>query len=163
MNVEISHLFVSPGHDFKGRHGKGSLDHGVVSAEEIECVAGSGVRGDRYFDYKEDFKGQITFFSVEVYEAVKAQFELPELKPSAFRRNVVVRGVALNELVGKRFAIGGVVFEGSEEAHPCYWMDEACAEGVEEFLKGKGGLRARVLVGGVLGKGVGELVVGSEE
>ncbi len=161
MNVEILHLFVSPGHDFKGRHGLGSLDHGVVSLEELECVAGSGVRGDRYFDFKEDYKGQITFFSAEVYEAVKEQFGLPELAPSAFRRNVMVRGVDLNGLIGKRFEIGGVVFEGSEEAAPCYWMDEACAEGVEEFLKGKGGLRARIREGGVLRKGSWELVVRS--
>lgn len=130
-----------------------ALDHGMVDEDEIECVAGSGIRGDRYFDFKEDFKGQITFFDAAVYEAVKEKFEIPELQPKAFRRNVLTSGVDLNELIGKRFQIGDVVFEGSEEAAPCYWMNDACAPGVEEFLKGKGGLRARIREGGLLGKG----------
>ncbi len=87
MNVELLHLFVSPGHDFKGRHGMESLSHGVVDEDEIECVAGSGIRGDRYFDFKEDFKGQITFFDAAVYEGVKEKFDLPDLVAEAFRRN----------------------------------------------------------------------------
>ena len=153
MQVELQHLFVSPGHDFKGRHGKGRLDHGMIDCEEVECVAGSGIRGDRYFDHKEDFKGQITFFAAEVFEEVKRGFDLPDLDPGAFRRNVVISGVQLNDLIGRRFRIGGVEFEGSEEAAPCYWMDEACAPGVEEFLRGKGGLRCRIRTGGTLTRG----------
>lgn len=159
MEVEIQHMFVSPGHDFKGRHGQEALDHGVEDRDEIECVAGSGIRGDRYFDFKEDFKGQITFFDREVHEAVMEQFSLSDLSPAAYRRNVIVTGVDLNSLIGKRFTIGGVVFEGSEEAAPCYWMNEACAEGVHEFLKGRGGLRARIRQGGILRKGRAELEV----
>jgi MOSC domain-containing protein YiiM len=72
---------------------------------------------------------------------------------------VVLSGIDLNSLIGKRFSIGGVVFEGSEEAAPCYWMNEACAPGVHEFLKGRGGLRARIRTGGVLRKGSAELVL----
>jgi|TARA_B100000809_G_scaffold232552_1_gene248585 MOSC domain-containing protein YiiM len=159
MNVELLHLFVSPGHDFKGRHGMEALSHGVVDEEGIECVAGSGIQGDRYFDFKEDFKGQITFFDASVYEAVKENFELPDLGAEAFRRNVIVKGVDLNSLIGKKFRIGEVEFEGSEEAAPCHWMDDACADGVHEFLKGNGGLRARIRVGGTLKKGAGELEV----
>lgn len=153
MKVEVVHLFVSPGHDFKGRHGKGREEHGVEDREEVELVAGSGIVGDRYFDHQPDFKGQVTFFSGDVYDRVRQEFELPDLEASAFRRNVVVRGVDLNDLVGKRFAIGELEFTGSEEAAPCYWMDEACAPGVEEFLQGNGGLRARIVQGGTLGKG----------
>ena len=159
MKVEILNMYVSPGHNYVGRHGKGSLQHGIEDRDEIECVAGSGIRGDRYFDHKEDYKGQITFFDAAAYEAVKERFDLPELEPCAFRRNVVVSGVDLNMLIGKRFQIGDVVFEGSEEAKPCYWMDEACAEGAEEFLKGRGGLRARIRESGVLRKGEAELEV----
>ena len=78
---------------------------------------------------------------------------LPDLAASAFRRNTLVAGVDLNELIGKRFSIGEVEFEGSEEAKPCYWMDKVCAPGVEEFLRGKGGLRARIRQSGLLQKG----------
>ena len=159
MKVEILNLFVSPGHNYRGRHGKGALHHGNEDRDSIECVAGSGIRGDRYFDFKEDFKGQITFFDAAVYEAMKRQFDRPDLQAGAVRRNVMVRGVDLNSLIGRRFRIGDVEFEGSEEAKPCYWMDEACAEGTEKFLEKSGGLRARIKVSGVLGKGMAELTV----
>jgi len=157
MNVELLHLFVSPGHDFRGRHGKEALRHPVEDRDEIECVAGRGIRDDRYFDYKEDFKGQITFFDASVYEELKSRFGLPDLEASAVRRNVIVRGADLNALVGRRFRIGEVEFEGSEEAAPCYWMNRICAEGAEDFLKGRGGLRARIRAGGQLRRGAAEL------
>jgi MOSC domain-containing protein YiiM len=158
MLIEIKHLFVSSGHDFKGRHGKEALNHGIEDRDEIECVTGRGITGDRYFDFKEDFKGQITFFDLAVYDAVKEQFSLPDLEPTAFRRNVLLAGVDLNSLIEKRFRIGELEFEGSEEAKPCAWMNQACAPGVEEFLRGKGGLRARIRQGGTLHRGAAELL-----
>ena len=63
----------------------------------------------------------------------------------------------MNQLIGKRFTIGEVEFEGSEEAKPCYWMNRACAPGVEEFLRGKGGLRARIRRSGTQRCGASEL------
>lgn len=158
--IEITHLFVSPGHNYYGRHGKGSEDHDIVDCPEIELVAGRGICGDRFFDYKEDYKGQVTLFDAATYEAVKSEFGLPDLLPLAFRRNVVVKGIDLNQLIGKSFALGEITLSGSEEAKPCYWMDEACAPGVEEFLKGRGGLRCRIEKGGVLRKGTHELKIG---
>jgi len=152
--VTVSHLFISPGHNYYGRHGKGSEDHEILDREEIELVAGRGIRGDRFFDYKEDYKGQVTLFDAATYEAVKAEFSLPDLLPEAFRRNVVVAGVDLNDLIGKSFHLDGIELSGSEEARPCYWMDEACAPGVEAFLKGRGGLRCRIKTGGILRKGI---------
>lgn len=153
MTIELKHLYVSAGHNFYGRWGKKAGAHGIVDCDEIECVAGSGVRGDRFFDYKENYRGQITFFDDAVYRQVQEEFALPDLPPSAFRRNVVTSGADLNSLIGTRFAIGDVEFEGTEEASPCAWMNEACAPGVHDFLGGRGGLRARILAGGVLGKG----------
>jgi MOSC domain-containing protein YiiM len=92
-----------------------------------------------------------------VYQSVKKEFDLPELIASSFRRNVLLQGVPLLDLVGKQFSLQGVEFEGVEEAAPCYWMNEACAEGVHEFLKGQGGLRARITSGGELTRGSGIL------
>lgn len=151
--VEVTHLFISPGHNYYGRHGKGSEDHQILDCGELALVAGRGITGDRFFDYKEDYKGQITLFDEATFEAVKQEFSLPALRPSAFRRNVITRGIDLNELIGRRFSLGEVELSGSEEARPCYWMDEACAPGVEEFLRGRGGLRCRIVVGGTLKKG----------
>lgn len=157
MNLEVKHLFVSPAHDFKGRHGQEREVNEIRDEEEVELVAGSGIAGDRYFDYKEDFKGQITFFDEAVWKAVREKFALPDLPASEFRRNVITRGVDLNELIGQHFAIGDLEFTGSEEAKPCYWMDQACKPGVEEFLRGQGGLRCRIVKGGTLTQGGCEL------
>ncbi len=151
--VEVTHLFISPGHNYYGRHGKGAEDFEILACDEIELVAGRGITNDRFFDYKEDYKGQVTLFDEATYERVMSEFELPDLEPSAFRRNVLIKGVDLNELIGKKFRLGGIELSGSEEARPCYWMDEACAPGTEEFLRGHGGLRCRIAGGGKLGKG----------
>lgn len=160
--VTLHALYRAPAHAYKGRYGKGSLEIPMEECESFQLVAGSGIEGDRYFDHKPDFKGQITFFSQEVYEEVKQRFTLPELQASAFRRNAVISGVDLNALIGKDFTLHGVTYTGVEEAAPCLWMNEACADGVEEFLKGKGGLRCRIREDGELPLGGGLLQVTSE-
>lgn len=146
----IKAIYISSGHDFVGRKGQGRLDHGIQKVDTVECVAGRGLTGDRYFDHKEDYKGQITFFDWAVYEQVRKDFNCPQLDPSAFRRNVLTSGIDLNTLIGQRFTLQGIEFEGSEECRPCLWMDEAAAPGVYEALKGFGGLRARILSSGRL-------------
>ncbi len=150
MALELKAIYLSPGHDFKGRYGKGRLHHGIQQVTAAECVAGCGLVGDRYFNYQENFKGQVSFFDWAVYEEIKAAFNRPDLDPSAFRRNLLVTGLDLNELIGKRFSLQGIEFEGSETCAPCFWMDEAVAPGVFETLKGRGGLRARILSSGLL-------------
>ncbi|HEU5246194.1 MAG TPA: hypothetical protein VFU09_03810, partial [Candidatus Udaeobacter sp.] len=60
------------------------------------------------------------------------------------------RGVDLNELIGKEFEVQGVHFYGTQESAPCYWMDRAFAPGAKDFLKGRGGLRAKILCDGEL-------------
>lgn len=159
MLINIKALYRSSGHSYKGRAGLGSLDYAIEECEEFDLVAGSGIIGDRFFDHKPDFKGQITFFDWAVYEEVQKKFDLPDLHPSAFRRNALTRGIDLNSLIGKKFTINGVEYSGSEEAAPCFWMNEACAEGVHEFLMGKGGLRCRIHNDGQLGLGEYEIDV----
>lgn len=157
-SVEVVNIFTSPGHDFRGRHEMSRETHPVSSVERAECVAGKGLVGDRYYDLDDGHKGQVTFFSDEVVEAAREHFGAPDFCASAFRRNVLVRGVDLPALVGREFVLGGVRFEGSEECRPCYWMDEALAPGAEDFLAGRGGLRARILQSGTLERGPATLV-----
>jgi MOSC domain-containing protein YiiM len=116
----------------------------------LECVAGRGARGDRYFDFKDDYKGQITFFSLDVFDELCAALDLHDCSPATARRNVIIRGVELNEFIDNEFEIQGVRFYGTQECAPCYWMDRAFAPGTEEFLRGHGGLRAKILSDGVL-------------
>lgn len=148
--LRVEHLFISPGHNFFGHHGRAASEHPIVAVQKIECVAGRGIRGDRFFDYKENYKGQITFFAMEVLEQLRAELNLPDAQPQATRRNAFVRGLDLNALLGRQFEIQGVRFEGVEESRPCYWMNFALGPGAEEWLRGRAGLRGRILTDGVL-------------
>jgi MOSC domain-containing protein YiiM len=148
--IRIAHIFVSPGHNFVGRHGELPREHPIVSVDEVHCVAGHGLRGDRFFDFKEDYKGQITFFSLEVFAALCHELKLSNAQPAATRRNVFTRGVDLNTLIETEFEVQGVRFLGTEECRPCEWMDRTLIHGALQWLKGRGGLRARILTDGVL-------------
>jgi len=122
----------------------------MIEIPTVECVAGRGLRGDRFFDYKNDYKGQITFFSLELFDELCGSLQVEGIPPSAVRRNVFTREVDLNSLIGKDFDVQGIRFHGTEESRPCYWMNRAIAPGAQDFLRGRGGLRARVLSDGVL-------------
>jgi len=131
--LRVEHLFISPGHNFFGHHGQAAGEHPILAMEQIECMAGRGIRGDRFFDYKEDYKGQITFFAMEVLEALRRELNLPDAQPRATRRNAFVRGLDLNALIGKQFEVQGLRFEGVEESKPCNWMNSALGPGAEEW------------------------------
>ena len=148
--MEVRHLYISRGHNFFGHHGRAPDDFPVLEVAHIECVAGRGIRGDRFFDYRDDYKGQITFFALEVFDELCGALEVQDCSPSLVRRNVLTRDVDLNSLIGKEFEVQGVRFLGSCECRPCYWMNQAIAPGAEDFLRGRGGLRARILSDGVV-------------
>jgi MOSC domain-containing protein YiiM len=148
--MTIEHLCLSPGHNYFGHFGETSGENPTIEVESLECVAGRGIRGDRFFDYKPDYKGQITFFAMEAFEGLREAVGALEARPVQVRRNVFTRGLDLNALVGKEFLIQGVRFLGVEECRPCVWMNEAIAEGAEEWLRGWGGLRCKILTDGVL-------------
>ena len=148
--MEIAHLYISPAHNYFGHHGRPPDQHPAIEVPRIQCVAGHGIMGDRYFDYKNQYKGQVTFFSFEVFRELCDALNLSGVPSSAARRNVITREVDLNDLIGTKFEVQGVQFEGTEECRPCYWMDQAFASGAHRFLEGRGGLRARILSDGEL-------------
>lgn len=148
--LTLHRIFVSDGHSYFGRHGKGSLKLPIREIPQVECVAGRGLRGDRFFDHQLDYKGQVTLFSQEVFAELRQSLNLPQANPAALRRNLLVSGADLNELIGHEFELQGVRLLGTEECRPCYWMDEALAPGAEAWLKGRGGLRCRILSDGWL-------------
>ena len=148
--MKIRHLYISPGHNFYGHNGQPPGDHPTLEVPEIECVAGSGIKGDRFFGYKENYKGQVTFFATEVFAEVCERLGTTGKIPGVTRRNLITEGVDLNSLIGKKFIVQGVEFEGVSECSPCYWMDAAIAPGAEKLLQGRGGLRARILTDGKL-------------
>jgi MOSC domain-containing protein YiiM len=157
--MKIEAIYISPGHDFFNRYGMERLNHGIETPASITCVAGKGLEGDRFFDYRDDFKGQVTFFSAEVADALRETMPDPYFENSAFRRNIIVRGVDLNALIGRRFKIGTIEFEGTQESKPCDWMNEAIGPGARAFMEGNGGLRARILSSGTLTVGKFDLII----
>ena len=148
--MNIAALYISSGHNYFGRHGQPPGEHAVRSVPTVECVAGRGLAGDRFLDYKDEYPGQITFFSGEVYDEIRLALNCPDRPASVFRRNVLTHGVDLNALIGREFEVQGVRFAGVRECSPCHWMDQAFAPGAEAWLKGRGGLRARILSSGWL-------------
>ena len=148
--MEVCHIYISRGHNFVGHHGLEPDDFPMIEVPTVECVAGRGLHGDRYFDFKEDYKGQITFFSLEVFNDLCCTLQVKGIVPSAVRRNVFTRNADLNEFIGRDFEVQGIRFYGTEESRPCDWMNGVVAPGTKEFLKGRGGLRARILTDGTL-------------
>jgi len=161
--VLIRQLFISSGHNYFGHLGRMPDDYPLREVSSVECVAGHGLRGDRFFDYRTNYKGQITFFSQEVFDGLSGAF--PKVRKSAgvLRRNVIVSGVDLNALIGETFELQGIRFLGTAHCKPCYWLDIACAPGAEAWLKGNGGLRAQILTSGRLTTGAAELVLEQRE
>lgn len=150
LAVQIEHIYISLGHNFFGHHEKPPGDHPIVEVDQVECLAGRGLEGDRFLDYKTNYPGQITFFSMEVYEELCRATGIFDKVPGALRRNVFVRGVDLNTLIGQSFSIQGIAFSGSRECSPCHWMDLSFGPGAEAFLQNRGGLRAKILASGIL-------------
>lgn len=148
--MRIRHLYISPAHNYFGRYGQTAGTAPIDEVAAVECVAGYGLKGDRFYGYRPDYKGQVTIFSAEIFDEIRKQFGVPQLAPSAFRRNVISEGVDLNQLIGQTFALQGVTLRGMEECRPCHWMNQAVAPGAEDWLKGRGGLRCRVLSSGTL-------------
>jgi len=158
----IRHIFISAGHNFFGRYDQPAGEHPAVDVREVKCRAGFGLEGDRFYGYRPGYKGQVTFFRWETLLEAREKFGVPSLSPAAFRRNVITAGVDFDVLLERRFTLGGVEFEGTGEARPCHWMNSAVAPGAEEWLKGRGGLRAKILSDGALAVGPVELWLAQE-
>lgn len=149
-SFSITGLYISPGHNFFGHHDKAPGTHLVRSVPEVVCRAGRGLEGDRFFDYKPDYRGQITFFAAEIYEDLCRTLDIWDKSPGVLRRNVITSGIDLNGYIGKDFQVQDVWFRGVDECPPCHWMDLAFGPGAKAHLKGTGGLRARILSDGKL-------------
>ncbi|HUR00013.1 MAG TPA: hypothetical protein VM166_11205 [Gemmatimonadaceae bacterium] len=126
--------------------------------ESVEVVAGAGIKGDRYFD-RHDQPGQnITLIEAEEIESFISEYQRPT-DLSISNRNIVTRGVRLNDLVGREFMIGELRLRGVELCEPCLGLGKALASPelpatkVVKRLLHKAGLRADLLSSGSLACG----------
>jgi MOSC domain-containing protein YiiM len=114
------------------------------TVRSVRAVAGKGLEGDRHFHAGGAPPGQaLTLVSAEVVEEVG-------LRPGDTRRQVTVRDVDVNALVGKRFRVGEVECFGVELCEPCRHLEEMTRPGIIKELTHRAGINADILVGGVI-------------
>ncbi len=130
----------------------------MASVNEVHVVIGKGLEGDRYFNEVGSFSKnpglgrEITLIEMEAVEALKQDYGI-ELNPKDSRRNIATRGVALNHLVGQQFKVGNVTLRGIRLCEPCSHLEKLTSKDVMRGLIHRGGLRAEILIGGVLRPG----------
>jgi MOSC domain-containing protein YiiM len=124
------------------------------AVDQIEAIPGVGLEGDRYalkqgtfFKPEPDF--ELTLIEAEAIEAIRREYDV-DLPAGNARRNVVTRGVALNHLVGREFALGGVKIRGIRLCEPCSHLQALTELPVIKALRHRGGLRAQILTSGVI-------------
>jgi MOSC domain-containing protein YiiM len=124
------------------------------AVDRVELVAGQGPRGDRYFvaQRQERHGTDLTLIEAEALEAVRVDSGL-EISHEDSRRNVLTRGVRLNDLVGIPFRVGDVECVGVELCEPCTHLEGLTQPGVLRALVHRGGLRADVVRGGAIAVG----------
>ncbi len=117
----------------------------ISEVEYIEVLANKGVVGDRHFNDYNDPYCQLTLIESENIDYYNLRYGL-NIPYKDFRRNVITKGVHLNELVGKKFKIGEVNVEGIDLCRPCRHLTEILNQDsiLKEFLR-KGGLRCQIL------------------
>ncbi len=120
-----------------------------VPMREVEtavATAGAGLAGDRYASASG--KRGITLLQAEHLPVIAALSGHAAIEPARLRRNLLVEGIPLIALKGRRFRIGDVICEGVGAADPCSRMEAALGPGGYNAMRGHGGLCARVLEGG---------------
>jgi MOSC domain-containing protein YiiM len=147
MAGQVEAIFISPK--------KGELPKPV---ERVRAGAGRGLEGNRYYWPNRDAPSgrSVTLIAAEAVEAVIAEGEVT-VEPAATRRNVLTRGIDVNELVGKRFRIGDVECVGIELCEPCTTLESMTQPGVIKAFVHRCGLNADILNDGEIS--VGDAVV----
>jgi MOSC domain-containing protein YiiM len=110
-------------------------------------VTGEGVPGDRYFG-----RGDITLVETEALDAFTEETGIP-LTHAEIRRQVLTTGVRLNDLLNKRFRVGGVEAVGAEWCEPCNHIESLTHPGVLKGMVHRAGLRAEIVQAGTISVG----------
>jgi len=125
----------------------------------VDALTNDGLVGDRYADAQNCHSPdcQVTLIELENIDAFARSTGLA-LTPEMPRRNIVTRGIRLNDLCGKHFKIGRAIFEGLELCEPCSLFAKRTHQEVLKFFVRKGGLRSRIISGGEIhvGDPIGE-------
>jgi len=119
----------------------------VVTVDVVLAIAEKGLDGDRYRTARDGAR-QVTLIQAEHLAAIAAFLRCDAIDPGQLRRNIVVKGINLLALKGKRFRVGDALLAYSGECHPCSRMEEVLGSGGYNAMRGHGGITARVIAGG---------------
>lgn len=125
---------------------------------EARLVAGVGIDGDRYatgqgfYSKTPRADRQITLIEVETLEALARDHGVV-LEPRETRRNLTVRAVPLNHLVGRRFRVGDCVLRGVRLNVPCSYLDGLTGKPLFNLLTHRSGLNCEIVEGGIVRPG----------
>ncbi len=120
----------------------------IISVNEIELLAGKGIKGDRHFSEYNDPYNQLSIIESENIDNYNKKFNL-KIPYLDFRRNLVTRGIQLNELINKKILIGEIILEVIDLCRPCRHLSEKLKKNniIKEFLR-KGGIRCQIINNG---------------
>jgi MOSC domain-containing protein YiiM len=122
--------------------------------DRVHAYAGRGLEGNRYYWVESDAPPgrAVTLIAAEAVDAVAQDGDV-SIEPAATRRNVLTRGIDVNELVGRRFRIGDVECEGVELCEPCAHLESMTQPGIVKAFVHRGGLNADILTDGEISVG----------
>ena len=120
--------------------------------ERVRAVAGKGLEGNRYFFDEAPPGRALTLIAAEAIEAFREESGIP-LTAAESRRNVLVSGIDVNALVGKRFRVGEVECVGVELCEPCAHLESVTHPGVLRGMVHRAGLNADILTDGEIAVG----------
>jgi MOSC domain-containing protein YiiM len=128
----------------------------MSAVEEVRAEPGLGLAGDRYHAHTGTYSQtpgtgrDVTFIASEAIELISKEHGI-ELSPGQSRRNITTRGIDLNALVDREFAVGEVVLRGMRLCEPCEYLQEHTGKpGLTKALVHRGGLRADIIRGGTI-------------
>jgi MOSC domain-containing protein YiiM len=112
----------------------------------VEAIGAVGLEGDHYNN--PGGNRQVTLIQAEHLRTIAALLGLDEIPATLTRRNIIVSGLNLLSLKGKRFKIGEAILEYSGECHPCSRMEKSLGAGAYNAMRGHGGITAKVFQSG---------------
>jgi MOSC domain-containing protein YiiM len=130
--------------------GEGSAK--MERAGEVTTVEGCGIAGDRYcegtgFWTRYGDVCQVTLIEAEDLDHIEGELGI-RVKDGQHRRNIVTRGIRLEDLRRKRFRVGEALLEYDRSRPPCRHVQDLSEPGMTRALKGRGGICARVIRAG---------------
>ncbi len=143
-NAKVEAIYIAPA---RGKP--------TVPVDHAHLVPGLGIEGDRYYRLHQSGAmsskpgHELTLIEFEALDAISRVDGIP-ITPAQARRNIVTRGIALNDLVGRDFYVGDIHLRGLRLCEPCTYLADQTDPRIKAAMAHRGGLRAQIITEGIL-------------